>query len=111
MNAFVFTDKALAKHAGQFVWLSIDTENPVNAGLLEKIPTDFLPCYFIIDPATEKPALRWLGTATVEQIEGVLMDVRAQGSSRRPLARRRDRPARARGAQFVGGPFASVHRG
>ena len=26
MRAYVFTDERLASHAGQFVWLSIDTE-------------------------------------------------------------------------------------
>jgi len=38
MRAFVFTDKALERYAGQFVWLAIDTENSKNAPFLTKSP-------------------------------------------------------------------------
>src|SRR4029453_6729332 len=34
MRAFVFTDKALTQRAGQFVWLSIDTEKAQNAAFV-----------------------------------------------------------------------------
>lgn len=77
MRAFVFTDKALAKHAGQFVWLSIDTEKAGNAEFLRKFPVQVWPSFFIIDPGNEKIVLRWVGGATVTQLEKILADGRA----------------------------------
>ena len=69
MRAFVFTDKALAKHAGQFVWLSIDTEKSGNAAFAAKYPVRVWPSLFVIDPEKETIALRWAGGATVGQLE------------------------------------------
>ena len=68
MRAFVFTDKALAKHAGQFVWLAIDTEKAQNAAFLRKYPIRAWPSYYVIDPGREAIALRWVGGATVAQL-------------------------------------------
>src|SRR6266496_6590451 len=76
MRAFVFTDRALARHAGQFVWLSIDTEKPGNASFLTKYPVEAWPSFFILDSAAEKVALRWVGGATVGQIQKMLEDGR-----------------------------------
>src|SRR5664279_908022 len=36
MQAFAFTDKALARDAGEFIWLSIDTEKAQNAPFVKK---------------------------------------------------------------------------
>jgi tetratricopeptide (TPR) repeat protein len=69
MRAFVFTDKALAKHAGQFVWLSIDTEKSSNADFLKKYPVRVWPSMYIIDPAKEAIAIRWAGGATAGQLD------------------------------------------
>lgn len=74
MRAFVFTDPALAKHAGQFVWLSIDTEKAQNAPFLRKYPIRAWPSFYIIDPKKEKIALRWVGGATVAQLEKLFAD-------------------------------------
>ncbi|HEY2797170.1 MAG TPA: thioredoxin family protein [Thermoanaerobaculia bacterium] len=74
MRAFVFTDKALAKHAGQFVWLSIDTENAKNAAFSKKYPIRAWPSLYVIDPVREKIALRWVGGATVSQLEKLFAD-------------------------------------
>ena len=76
MRAFVFTDPALARHAGQFVWLSIDTEKSGNAPFLTKFPVEAWPSFFILDSRTEKAALRWVGGATVPQLEKILEDGR-----------------------------------
>ena len=76
MRAFVFTDKALARHAGQFVWLSIDTEKPGNASFLTKFPVEAWPSFSIVDSRTETVALRWVGGATVGQIVKILDDGR-----------------------------------
>src|SRR5437868_10397720 len=74
MRAFVFTDKALAKHAGQFVWLSIDTEKPGNASFVQRYPIRAWPSFYVIDPASETIAIRWVGGATVAQLEKILAD-------------------------------------
>lgn len=76
MRAFVFTDRALARRAGQFVWLSIDTEKQGNAPFLTKFPVEAWPSFYVLDPATEKASLRWVGGATVQQVEKILDDGR-----------------------------------
>jgi tetratricopeptide (TPR) repeat protein len=76
MRAFVFTDKSLERRAGQFVWLSIDTEKASNAPFLAKFPVEAWPSFFVIDPRTEKAALRWVGGATVGQVDKILDDGR-----------------------------------
>lgn len=85
MRAFVFTDKALARHAGEFVWLSIDTEKPKNAAFSKKYPIRAWPSFYVIDPSKERIALRWVGGATVAQLEKVFQDgsraVKGSGSS------------------------------
>ncbi len=73
MRAFVFTDKALAKHAGQFVWLSIDTEKAQNAAFIKKYPIRAWPSFYVIDPGREAITLRWVGGATVAEL-GKLFD-------------------------------------
>src|SRR4051812_44979729 len=74
MRAFVFTDGALAKHAGRFVWLSIDTEKDENAAFVAKYPIDSWPTLFVVDPSSEKPVMKWLGSATVPQLERLFDD-------------------------------------
>jgi len=76
MQAFVFSDKALAARAGQFVWLSIDTEKKINAPFLTKYPVEVWPTLFVVDPAEEKAVMRWVGGATVPQLEKLLDDGR-----------------------------------
>jgi hypothetical protein len=74
MKAFVFTDAALARDAGRFVWLAIDTENAKNAAFKTKYGVQVLPTLFVIDPKKEKIAIRWLGGATVPQLRKLLDD-------------------------------------
>src|SRR6185369_12481859 len=76
MRAYVFTDKALARRAGQFVWLSIDTEKAGNAPFLTKFPVEAWPSFYVLDPATESVALKWVGGASVRQVEKILDDGR-----------------------------------
>ena len=68
MQAFVFTDRALWRNAGEFVWLSIDTEKAQNAAFLKKFPIRAWPSFYVIDPNKETVALRWVGGATVAQL-------------------------------------------
>ncbi len=74
MRAFVFTDKALERYAGRFVWLAIDTENSANSAFLTKYPISVWPTLLIIDPKKEVVALRYAGGATVPQLEKLLRD-------------------------------------
>jgi tetratricopeptide (TPR) repeat protein len=74
MRAFVFTDKALGRQAGRFVWLSINTEKRENAAVLAKYPVQAWPSFYVLDPASEKVALRYVGGATVPQLQRILDD-------------------------------------
>ena len=74
MRAFVFTDEALARHAGRFVWLEINTDVPGNAQFQEKYPVENWPTLFIIDPREEKALVRFAGSATVAQLEKLFED-------------------------------------
>ncbi len=74
MRAFVFTDRALGRQAGRFVWLSINTEKRENAPVLAKFPVQAWPSYYVIDPKSEKVVLRHVGGATVSQLQRILDD-------------------------------------
>ena len=75
MRAFVFTDASLTRHAGQFVWLSVNTEKAANAEFLQKHPVEALPSFFVLD-ASGKVLLKWVGGATVAQVGKILNDGR-----------------------------------
>ncbi len=74
MRAYVFTDTSLARHAGQFVWLAIDQEKPVNSAFRKRFPTPGLPTYFVIDAERGTVRVRWLGGLTVNQLHALLDD-------------------------------------
>ncbi|MDY7232333.1 thioredoxin family protein [Hyalangium rubrum] len=74
MRAYVFTDKALARHAGRFVWLELNTDLEKNAVFQEKYPVESWPTFFIIDPREEKALVRFAGSATVAQLEKLFED-------------------------------------
>ncbi len=98
MRAFVFTDKSLAKHAGQFVWLSIDTEKAGNAAFSKKYPIKAWPSMYVIDPERETIALRWVGGATVGQLQKLF----AQGEQAVRRARRGSEEALAKADDLYG---------
>jgi tetratricopeptide (TPR) repeat protein len=81
MRAFVFTDTSLARHAGQFVWLSVNTEKAANAAFLQKYPVEALPAFFVLD-SSGKVLLKWVGGATVAQVEKILEDGRRAAAGR-----------------------------
>jgi tetratricopeptide (TPR) repeat protein len=84
MRAYVFTDPTLTKRAGQFVWLSIDTEKAQNAPFTKKYPIRAWPSMYVIDPVSEKIVLRWVGGATVAELDKLFDDGRRAMS--RPAA-------------------------
>ena len=74
MKAFVLTDPSLTPRSGEFVWLLYDVENPKNAGLKAKLPTNALPTFYVMDPKDESVARRWVGGMTIAQLQGFLTD-------------------------------------
>jgi tetratricopeptide (TPR) repeat protein len=73
MRAYVFTDKSLERYAGQFVWLSIDTEDAKNTAFLKAHPISVWPTLLILDPK-DKVVFRYAGGGTVPQIRKLLDD-------------------------------------
>lgn len=74
LREHVLTRPELARNEGRFVFLAINTEKPGATAFLEKYPVENWPTLFVIDSATGTVALKWLGTATVEQLEGLFAD-------------------------------------
>jgi tetratricopeptide (TPR) repeat protein len=81
MRAFVFTDKSLSRHAGQFVWLEIDRENAKNSVFRRRFPVPGLPTFAIVDPVREAEQVRWVGGITVSQLHALLDDVAGHGDT------------------------------
>jgi tetratricopeptide (TPR) repeat protein len=72
MRAYVFTDSSLARHAGRFVWLEIDGEKAKNAALRKRLKVPGYPTFYVVEPASERVALRWVGSATLPQLHALL---------------------------------------
>lgn len=68
MRATVLNDAALVKHAGRFVWLSIDTENGKNAAFLERYPWEAVPTFEVLDGKSERVAYRWIGAVDAPEL-------------------------------------------
>src|SRR5260370_11361001 len=86
MRANVLNDAALVKQAGQFAWLSIDSDKPANEGFVAKFASGGVPLFMVIDTAPEDAALSWYGTATAHSATS-----RTVGGQRTRPERRRDR--------------------
>ena len=74
MRANVFTDRALAKHAGRFVWLAIDGDKAVNAEFRRRYRIPAYPTYFVIDPGSGEVLVRWVGSSSVAQFDQLFGD-------------------------------------
>ncbi len=117
MQAHVFPDKALAKQAGQFAWLSIDIDNPVNAKFNEKFPANGVPTFLIVDPKTEKPLLTWYGTASAVQLQRLLEDgltadqPKAPGSPEALLAQADQLNVNGKGTEAAAAYMAALRAG
>lgn len=81
MKAYVFTDPALARHARDFVWLDLNSEQPQNASFRKRYPLEALPTIYLIDPVKEQATLRWIGGATVGQLHALLDDAHGGGGA------------------------------
>jgi tetratricopeptide (TPR) repeat protein len=82
MRAFVFTDPALGKHAGRFVWLAINGEKAVNAPFRRQYKIPAFPTYYVLDPRDGQVLNRWIGSASVAQLDR-LFDEQSAGYARR----------------------------
>jgi tetratricopeptide (TPR) repeat protein len=74
MRAYTWTDKALTRHAGRFVWLSLDMEKAKNAPARKQIGITAFPTLYVVDPSDGHVAIRWLGGASVAQLERLFDD-------------------------------------
>jgi hypothetical protein len=74
VRATVLNDPALAKHAGRFAWLSINTEESRNAEFVEHLGVEAYPTFLVLDGATGNVALRWAGSLTKPEFERLLDD-------------------------------------
>src|ERR1044072_2091571 len=74
MRAYVWTDKALTRHAGRFVWLSLDMEKARNAAARKQIGLRASPPLYVVDPSDGHVAIRWLGGASIAQLERLFDD-------------------------------------
>jgi tetratricopeptide (TPR) repeat protein len=74
MRGYVWTDKSLTRHAGRFVWLSLDMEKAQNALARKQIGITAFPTLYVVDPSDGHVALRWLGSASLKQLERLFDD-------------------------------------
>jgi thiol-disulfide isomerase/thioredoxin len=81
MRAYVLSDRSLSPLADDFVWLSLDTDKPENAAFTARFTNDAWPTLWVIDPSTEKPVLRWTGTATAPELRMLLGAVEGGGAA------------------------------
>lgn len=79
LKSYVFSHAAMSELTPKFVWLAIDTEKEKNAAFVEKFPMDAWPTLWVIDPATEKATLKWIGAATVAELIAILNDLTDAG--------------------------------
>lgn len=74
MQGFVMTDPALAGLTRRVVRLEVNTELPANGPFVERYPIDAWPSLLVIDPAEEKVAIRWVGSATPAEVARLVDD-------------------------------------
>ncbi len=72
MKEHVLNQPAFAAFERDVVFASVDTEKAKSAAFLEKFPVEVWPTLFFIDPATEQPVLKWLGSADAAQMRSLL---------------------------------------
>ncbi|MFN8588601.1 MAG: thioredoxin family protein [Candidatus Eisenbacteria bacterium] len=85
MWAYVLNDPSLARHKRDFVFLSVDSEKPVNAAFRKRYATPALPSFYVIDPVSERITVRWVGGMTVGQLHALLDDAARGGSAPREI--------------------------
>jgi thioredoxin-like negative regulator of GroEL len=72
LQANVLPHPSVAPFAARYVWLAIDTDEPANAGFLQKFPIDTWPTVLVLDPGSETVLARAVGGASTEQFVSLL---------------------------------------
>jgi tetratricopeptide (TPR) repeat protein len=72
MQNFVLNDHALRPFASQVVFVAIDTDRQDSAPFLERYHVKSWPTFFVIDPASERVAGYWAGSASVQEMRGFI---------------------------------------
>lgn len=68
MQAFVFTEPALAPLAERVLFLALDTDKPENAPFLEQYDVSVWPSLFAIDPSSKRLIGYWPGSASLAEL-------------------------------------------
>lgn len=68
LRAYVLDSPKLGVVAPKFVWLSINTEEKANQAFLARFPVDVWPTLLVVDPRTQQPIRKWLGSATIPEM-------------------------------------------
>ena len=74
MKQFVLPAPEMQVLANDFVWLSVDCEKAENGDFLDRFPSTSIPTLWVIDPADERAALKWVGAATAPELVTLLGD-------------------------------------
>jgi tetratricopeptide (TPR) repeat protein len=93
MRATVFTDPALEKYQGRFIWLALNTDLPANEPFLERFPVDTFPTLLVLEPDRETLLTRVLGSLSVSELIAFLE--RAEHAFQQGHPKEEERIARA----------------
>lgn len=77
MREHVLNRPEMGAFEKDIVFAAVDTEKSANTKFLEAFPIESYPTLLIIDPSTQKPLVRWLGTIDAPQLEALLSAARA----------------------------------
>ncbi|HUS68211.1 MAG TPA: thioredoxin family protein [Kofleriaceae bacterium] len=74
MKQIVMVDPSLGAYLDRFVWLEVDTDREVNAGVVEKLPIAAWPTFYVVSPAEGAPAVRarQVGSMSIGQLRELL---------------------------------------
>jgi len=61
-------EPSLVEHAGRFVWLELNLDQPANRAFLTSHQVKFTPTFFVIDPVTEQATATHFGSMSTEEL-------------------------------------------
>lgn len=79
MKSYVFDQPEIRAQAGNFVWLSMDTETAPGQEFVGKYPMRFWPTLWVLDARTETPELKWEAAATAPELARLLHALSSEG--------------------------------
>jgi thiol-disulfide isomerase/thioredoxin len=74
MKSFVLTREKLGEPSADFVYLSLDTERAENAAVLEKLPIEAWPTFYVVEPRDLSIRGRWVGAAAPAEFADFMRD-------------------------------------